>query len=69
MIILFSLGQPFWSGPKRCPHPLVFDVNNAVHLDYVAAAANLKAEVYNIPQCRDRQVRLQPLNDVFINTT
>ena len=23
-----SSGTPFWSGPKRCPHPLVFDVNN-----------------------------------------
>lgn len=23
-----SSGAPFWSGPKRCPHPLEFDVNN-----------------------------------------
>jgi len=23
-----SQGLPFWSGPKRCPHPLVFDPNN-----------------------------------------
>ena len=20
-----STGQPFWSGPKRCPHPIEFD--------------------------------------------
>uniref|UniRef100_A0A452SVH6 Ubiquitin-like modifier-activating enzyme 1 n=1 Tax=Ursus americanus TaxID=9643 RepID=A0A452SVH6_URSAM len=25
---LTSSGAPFWSGPKRCPHPLTFDVNN-----------------------------------------
>jgi hypothetical protein len=23
-----SVGAPFWSGPKRCPHALIFDVNN-----------------------------------------
>ena len=23
-----STGQPFWSGPKRAPEPLVFDPNN-----------------------------------------
>jgi ubiquitin-activating enzyme E1 len=47
-------GVPFWSGPKRCPHPLKYDANNETHLDYVYAAANLKAYVYNIPQNRDR---------------
>ena len=47
-------GEPFWSGPKRCPHQLKFDLQNDLHLDYVCAAANLKAEVYGIPQIRDR---------------
>ncbi|XP_063225748.1 ubiquitin-like modifier-activating enzyme 1 [Bacillus rossius redtenbacheri] len=51
---LTSSNQPFWSGPKRCPKPLVFDSKNSLHLDYVLAAANLKAEVYGIPQNRDR---------------
>lgn len=54
-----SSGQPFWSGPKRCPEPILFDVNNDMHLDYVFAAANLKAEVYGIPQVRDRAVVAQ----------
>uniref|UniRef100_A0A2K5PZN5 Ubiquitin-like modifier-activating enzyme 1 n=1 Tax=Cebus imitator TaxID=2715852 RepID=A0A2K5PZN5_CEBIM len=38
-------GAPFWSGPKRCPRPLNFD---ALHLDYVMAAANLFAQTYGL---------------------
>lgn len=52
---LTSSGQLFWSGPKRCPEPLTFDVNNDLHLDYVFAAANLKAEIYGVPQNRNRE--------------
>ncbi|XP_045498764.1 ubiquitin-like modifier-activating enzyme 1 [Colias croceus] len=48
-------GAPFWSGPKRCPAPLTFDPNNELHLDYVVAAANLRAQVYGIPTCVDRE--------------
>ncbi|XP_030921273.1 ubiquitin-like modifier-activating enzyme 1 [Geospiza fortis] len=47
-------GTLFWSGPKRCPHPLVFDPDNPLHLDYVVAAANLFAQSYGIAGSRDR---------------
>ncbi|EPY75682.1 ubiquitin-like modifier-activating enzyme 1 Y-like protein [Camelus ferus] len=47
-------GAPFWSGPKRCPHPLTFDVNNPLHLDYVMAAANLFAQTYGLLGSQDR---------------
>ncbi|KAG7308348.1 E1 ubiquitin-activating protein [Plutella xylostella] len=47
-------GAPFWSGPKRCPDPITFDVNNELHVDYVVAAANLRASVYGIKHSRDR---------------
>lgn len=51
---LTSSGAPFWSGPKRCPHPLTFDVNNPLHLDYVMAAANLFAQTYGLAGSQDR---------------
>uniref|UniRef100_A0A1B0C8L2 E1 ubiquitin-activating enzyme n=1 Tax=Lutzomyia longipalpis TaxID=7200 RepID=A0A1B0C8L2_LUTLO len=51
-----SSGEPFWSGPKRCPTPLVFDPNDSLHLSYIYAGANLKAEVYGIPQERNKDV-------------
>ncbi|XP_064220703.1 ubiquitin-like modifier-activating enzyme 1 [Aotus nancymaae] len=49
-----SSGAPFWSGPKRRPHPLIFDVSNPLHLDYVMAAANLFAQTYGLIGSRDR---------------
>jgi len=36
-------GTPFWSGSKRPPSPLVYDVNNPLHLDFVVAGTFLKA--------------------------
>ena len=43
-----STGQPFWSGPKRAPDPLTFDVHNQTHYTFVLAAANLHAFNYGI---------------------
>lgn len=64
---LTSTGQSFWSGPKRCPEPLTFSVSNALHLDYIFTAANLKAEVYAIPQNRDRQYIADVVNKIEVS--
>ncbi|KAM9758223.1 ubiquitin-like modifier-activating enzyme 1 [Menidia menidia] len=48
-----SNGLPFWSGTKRCPHPLTFDPDNSTHLEYVVAAANLYGQIYGIKGTRD----------------
>ena len=36
-------GIPFWSGGKRCPQPVQFDINNELHLKYVEATTHLIA--------------------------
>lgn len=41
-------GAPFWSGAKRAPATCAFDANDALHLDYVKAAAALRASNYGI---------------------
>nr|XP_019957015.1 PREDICTED: ubiquitin-like modifier-activating enzyme 1 [Paralichthys olivaceus] len=46
-------GLPFWSGSKRCPHPLTFDPNNTTHMEYVVAAATLYGHIYGIKGTRD----------------
>ncbi|PSN34011.1 Ubiquitin-like modifier-activating enzyme 1 [Blattella germanica] len=63
---LTSSGQPFWSGPKRCPKALIFSSEDPLHLDYILAAANLKAEVYGIPQNRDREAIANMLQNVNV---
>ncbi|XP_015770174.1 PREDICTED: LOW QUALITY PROTEIN: ubiquitin-like modifier-activating enzyme 1 [Acropora digitifera] len=61
-----SSGQPFWSGPKRCPHPLEFDPLEATHMDYVTAAANLRAFMYGIKGSRDQKLILDCLKSVSV---
>ncbi|WFD31821.1 E1 ubiquitin-activating enzyme [Malassezia sp. CBS 17886] len=61
-----SSGQPFWSGPKRAPTPLVFDAHNPVHLAYVIAAANLHAENYGLKGVRDPAYFVNALAHVHV---
>ncbi|XP_018414690.1 PREDICTED: ubiquitin-like modifier-activating enzyme 1 isoform X2 [Nanorana parkeri] len=63
---LTSSGAPFWSGPKRCPHPLVFSGNNSLHLDYIMAAASLLAETYGVSRSMDRPAVLEILKNMKV---
>jgi len=56
-------GLPFWSGPKRCPHPVVFDPANPVHMDFILAAANLRAQMFQLRGSITRENVLQSLKD------
>ncbi|XP_054694736.1 ubiquitin-like modifier-activating enzyme 7 isoform X1 [Grus americana] len=61
-----SPGVPFWSGDRRCPHPLTFDPDNGTHLDYIMAAACLYAQAHKVPPCSDRAGVLTILRNVVL---
>lgn len=41
-------GAFFWSLPKRPPTPTVFDPENMLHLQFIAATACLRATIFRI---------------------
>uniref|UniRef100_A0A7N8X056 E1 ubiquitin-activating enzyme n=1 Tax=Mastacembelus armatus TaxID=205130 RepID=A0A7N8X056_9TELE len=63
---LTSSGAPFWSGPKRCPHPLDFSTSNDLHVDYIMAGANLLAQTYGLQGSRDRAGVIKILQEVKV---
>lgn len=63
---LTSTGQPFWSGPKRCPTVLHYNADDDLHLDFVFAGANLRAALYGLPQNRDREQIRQMVRAVHV---
>jgi ubiquitin-activating enzyme E1 len=61
-----SSGQPFWSGPKRAPDPLKFDVNNPTHYSFILAGANLHAFNYHIKPNTDREHITSVLDNMIV---
>lgn len=61
-----SSGQPFWSGPKRCPHSLSYDRKDPLSNDFIFAAANLKAEMYGIQQVRNKEMVADMANAIKV---
>ncbi|CAL1609434.1 unnamed protein product [Knipowitschia caucasica] len=64
---LTTHGLRFWSGTKRCPHPLTFDPSNVTHMDFIVAAANLYAQTYGISGSRDRASIRELLKKVTVS--
>ena len=68
-----STGTLFWSGSKRCPKPLSFDLDNVDedaqmrnHLDFVVAASNLRASMYGIKGRTDEAYFREALKNVIV---
>ena len=45
-----STGAPFWSPPKRFPHPVILHTEDATQMRLILALATLRAEVYGLPR-------------------
>ena len=43
----------FWNGRKKCPTPISFDSSNPLHIDFVKAAAYLRANIFSLIQRHD----------------
>lgn len=48
-------GTRFWSGNKRCPHPLPFDIKNKLALIFVVNYAKILANSMSIPIIDDKE--------------
>jgi len=46
-------GAPFWSGPKRPPTVITFNPEDPQHMDFIIAAANLRALNFNLRKAND----------------
>lgn len=52
-------GVPFWSGAKRPPTPIEFDVNNQLHLDFIVFASYLRAYTYGLIESEFKPIDLE----------
>ncbi|KAG2531635.1 hypothetical protein JM16_000715 [Phytophthora kernoviae] len=61
-----TTGTPFWSGPKRPPTPITFDLKDPLHMDFVVAVANSRAKNYGLKGHNDRTAFAHILNGIHV---
>lgn len=68
-----SSGTKFWSGSKRCPKPVVFDIDAVDpetkmrnHFDFLVSAANLRAALFGITGRTDEEFYRAALKDIIV---
>ena len=59
-------GQLFWSGSKKMPSFITFDVNQRLHIDFVVSSANLRADVFGLEQNRDYVSVIEDVQKVIV---
>lgn len=61
-----STGARFWSGSKRAPHPISFDMSNGTHTRFLVSAANLQASVYGLNGSTDMKLYHEVLENFYV---
>ena len=61
-----SDGTPFWSGPKRAPTPITFDIADETHRQFVLTAADLRATNFHIARAAHDQQTLAFLSQISL---
>jgi len=61
-----SSGAPFWSGPKRPPQIAAFSADDPLHMDFIVAAANLRAQNYGLKGSTDIEFMKRAAESVMV---
>ena len=48
-----SDGRPLWSGYYRFPTPLMFNINDETHFNFIASATKIYAKIFNLSITED----------------
>jgi ubiquitin-activating enzyme E1 len=59
-------GELFWSGQKKMPSIITFDVNQKLHIDFIVSAANLRAGLYGLEENRDYLYAIECVQKVMV---
>jgi ubiquitin-activating enzyme E1 len=60
---LTQTGNLFWSAGKRCPSPIILDINNDLHLDFIIATVALLCNSTNIEFTLDKDYIINIINN------
>lgn len=61
--LLTSEGNLFWSAGKRCPNPIILDVNNDLHIDFIIATVAILCNITNVQYNFDINVIINIINE------
>jgi ubiquitin-activating enzyme E1 len=60
-----SYRSPFWSGCKRCPQVVRFDLTDPTHVRFVRIGAEIYAKIFNIPSPNDESEIISLISKVY----
>ncbi len=58
-------GTPFWSGAKKPPAPLVFNIEDPLHFEFVVATSLMRAKMYGIVAPPQESFTIEALRPVL----